>query len=477
LWPDPVPDEVRFEVDDFLHECIAILNRCSNINDEQLLLKAFELALEDKSESPSILFSLLALVLVSSPKEDVAAVTAYQTKSAITVYFTKNDLSEGAIQHVNDLAKLVRNTALDQKVNLKEFYKRFFKIVLPYCQGKIFRRLDEMRKRLDSTKRGDDFVLSTFDDLLGIYQGLRSDPNAPEQPKGNADKEAIRLSVSNNLYEGLCDVLKSVKIEATSDLFNISADTFVPLAAHAYIVGYASINTVIARSSASLVPLMRSFQKVGDYFRCATGLFRATTDSVTSRRLFAELTVVPVHSVPPIERTMKEDWMHVLRVIWFRQTGHLLPITKGQWLAKNTHGMALYQKHPKQKFVAHAELTLMTAVVDEYHRTPTVVGVSKACCGFCTAFVDGVNQYREKTNSSTWHMPGSHGNCYVCQFPSVSEKSLVAGMAHLQEYLESKIVDLIRESIPLYQTETPPPQWSNPEESHPPNGSNFPFFG
>jgi hypothetical protein len=455
-----------------LHECIGILNRCSRVNDEDL--KSFELALENKSDTHSILFSLLALVLVANPREDVAAVTAYQTKQdGITVYFTKNHMSEGTINHVNKLKTLVQNTARDPQVTLPEFYQSFFEIVLPYCRGKIFRRLDDMRKRLDVTKKPDDIVNSTFDDLLEIYHRFQSDRTPPYKAKGNADKEAIRLSASNDLYDGLCEVLESVKMEAGCDLFNITSQDFVPLTAHAYIVGYASINTLIAKSSVNLVPLLRSFQKVGDYFRCATKLFRAITDSVLSRRRFAELKVVSIESIAPIERVLNMNWMLVLRCIWHRRTGRPFPITKGQWLANHSNGMALYEKYPKQKFVAHAELTLIKAIVENHRRLPTVIGVSKACCGFCTGFVDGVNQYREQTKLSTWHLPGSHGNCYVCQLPSVTKRSLLAGTAQLKEYLESKVVNLITESVPLFMSETPP-QWSSSETSQDPNASIFP---
>lgn len=450
-------------MDDFLHECIGILNRCCKVNEEDL--NFFELSLEDKSHSHSILFSLLALVLVANPREDVAAVTAYQTKQeGITVYFTKNDLSQGTINHVNNLKALVQTTALDPQVTLQKFHELFFEIVVPYCRGKIFRRLEEMRKRLEVTKKSDDTVNSTFDDLLEIYHRFQSDQTPSYNAKGHADKEAIRLSASNDLFDGLCEVLDSVKMEAACDLFNITPRDFVPLAAHAYIVGYASINTVIAKSSVNLLPLLRSLQKVGDYFRCATRLFRAITESPLSRRRFAELKVVAIASIAPIERDLNMNWMLVLRCIWHRRTARPFPITKGQWLANHSNGMALYEKHRKQKFVAHAELTLMTAIVEDHRRLPTVIGVSKACCGFCTAFVNGVNQYRDQTKLSTWHLPGSHGNCYVCQLPSVSDRSLLAGMAQLKEYLESKVVDLITKAIPLFMSETPP-QWSSSEGS------------
>jgi len=54
--------------------------------------KSFELAFEDNSDTHSIPFPLLAIVLVANSREEVAAVTAYQTKQDMIVYFTKNDV-------------------------------------------------------------------------------------------------------------------------------------------------------------------------------------------------------------------------------------------------------------------------------------------------------------------------------------------------------------------------------------------------
>jgi hypothetical protein len=94
-----IPSEIRNEDNDFLYEIISILNRIGDTNDEKT--KSFEMTLEDKRDSYSILYSLLALILVSKAKEDVAAVTVCQKRDSITMYYAKNDLTTETIAHVD----------------------------------------------------------------------------------------------------------------------------------------------------------------------------------------------------------------------------------------------------------------------------------------------------------------------------------------------------------------------------------------
>ena len=70
-----IPDDIRFDRNDYLYECILIFNCCERFNDDEI--KDFELILEDKKDSHSILFSLLALIIVEHVIEDIAVVTDY----------------------------------------------------------------------------------------------------------------------------------------------------------------------------------------------------------------------------------------------------------------------------------------------------------------------------------------------------------------------------------------------------------------
>ena len=109
-----VPDYIRFDGNDYLYECISILNHCEKFNDDEV--KDFELILEDKKDRHSILFSLLALIIVERSMEDVATVTVYQCKDDLTVYYNKNDLSNKDNEHVDNVNRLVRNTAHDKQI-------------------------------------------------------------------------------------------------------------------------------------------------------------------------------------------------------------------------------------------------------------------------------------------------------------------------------------------------------------------------
>jgi len=469
-----IPWEIRNEDNDFLYETISLLNRIAKVNDE--VFKSFELALEDKRESHSILYSLLALVIVSNAKEDVAAVTSYQKRDSITFFYTKNDLSESTVDHVEKLASLAKTAARDTKMKSIDFNKAFIRHVFAYCKPKIQRRLSDLRDRLTKTKPPTDVVPSTYEDLLSRYKSLESDPSVSSAPKSTADKEALHYSKTGNVFDGLYKTLRSLHQEVTTDVFGaLSADTFLGLSMHCYVVGYASANLDIAKTSPNLVPIMRACQKVGDYYRCGHRLFRAINKSAASRIRFKNLVVQYIASPEELQKEIDPDYLHVLECVWWRRKGTFLPITRGQFLAKYQKGIKQYGTWPTQKFVAHAEITLITELVDKYRYTPTVVGVSKNCCAICTAFVEGVNNSRAKQTLSEWHLPGSHGNHYNVQLPTVQNSSLRDGIEHLGGYLQDKLVRLIEECIPANTSETPP-YWSSSDTEYSPEGHHFPIW-
>ena len=174
-----------------------------------------------------------------------------------------------------------------------------------------------------------------------------------------------------------------------------------------------------------------------------------------------------VTSPDELQKEIEPDYLHVLECVWWRRKGTFLPITRGQFLAKYQKGIALYGRWSTQKFVAHPEITLITELVDKYRFTPTVVGVSKNCCAICTTFIEGVNNSRAKYKLSQWHLPGSHGNHYNVQLPSVKDSSLRAGVEHLVEYLQDKLVQRIEDCVPQNASETPP-YWSSSETEYSP---------
>src|SRR5208282_5617919 len=175
-----------------------------------------------------------------------------------------------------------------------------------------------------------------------------------------------------------------------------------------------------------------------------------------------------------LHNKIEPNYWHVLECVWWRRKGTFLPITRGQFLAKYQKGIQQYGNWPMQKFVAHAEITLITELIDKYRVAPTVVGVSKNCCAICTEFIEGVNNSRAKKKLSKWHLPGSHGNHYNVQFPSVKDSSLLAGVEHLAEYLQDKLVQLIEDCVPPNASETPP-YWSSSETEYSPEGDIYPL--
>ena len=235
----------------------------------------------------------------------------------------------------------------------------------------------------------------------------------------------------------------------------MSAEAFCRLAAHSYIVGYSALNLEITTTCPTPVPIMRSCQKVGDYFRCAARLYRSITQSPKSRQSFAQLRVVPVSPPSPQAHTIDPNYWHVLECVWWREKGTFLPVTRVQFLSSYQKSMKKYGTWENQEFNQHAEITLISGLVELHRKTPTVIGVSKNCCGLCTAFIEGVNKY--KGDGLKWSSPSSHGNRYNVSLPNVQETSLLRGLDAMKEYIcERVIVRIIQGCVPDNTTETPP---------------------
>jgi hypothetical protein len=450
------------------------LNRCEQFVDDEA--KEFEEAMEDKRDEHTILFFLLALVAVQRKDGDVAAIAAYAYKDSITLFYTKNDLTKEDKDHVQSLVRLVQNAAKDTQTTRLQFNERMFQLVVPYCSGKLFDRLNALQSELKRKKKPTETVPSSAEDLIARYTSLKCDATAPQETKTASDREAKRNSKSQNIYDGLIKTFESLQKEVCDrDLSKLSPSEIVAIAAHSYIVGYASINLEIVADSPLLVKIIRSAQKVGDYFRCATRLYRAIVQSHNTRRRFSKINVIAIDPPEPQYRSLQLDWYHVLECVWYRHVGGFLPITRGQFMSKYATGLRKYAEWGEQKFVAHAEVTLITSLVEVHRMHPTVIGVSKSCCGLCTAFISGVNNYRASRNYTTWEPPGSHGNHYNCQIPNVSEGSLLAGAREVNDYINLRIIGLVRDCIPVNKTETPP-QWSGSESGESPTASLYPLM-
>lgn len=65
-----------------------------------------ELSSTDERDQKHILFNWIALSLVCRSHGDVAAVTAYQRKGGVFVYWTKNTITEEDMLHVNEFSRL-----------------------------------------------------------------------------------------------------------------------------------------------------------------------------------------------------------------------------------------------------------------------------------------------------------------------------------------------------------------------------------
>ena len=175
----------------------------------------------------------------------------------------------------------------------------------------------------------------------------------------------------------------------------------------------------------------------------------------------------------PPKHTIDANYWHVLECVWWRQKGTFLQVTRGQFLSKNEKSIKKYGTWENREFNPHAEITLIGALVDIHRKTPTVIGVSKNCCGLCTPFIEGVNKLYED-DGLKWSPPGSHGNHYNVSLPNVQEKSLLKGLDAMKEYIYGRVIRMIEGCVSDNTTETPP-YWyrSDPDSDHPPIASTY----
>jgi hypothetical protein len=304
-------------------------------------------------------------------------------------------------------------------------------------------------------------VPSSFEDLLEQYRIRGLDPYRKKIPTSTAEREAATLSPTGDMYDGLALCLDSVLLEITAvNLADMTPDALSSLAAHAYIVGYSRVNLNISETCPNLVPIMRACQKLGDYFRCAARLWGSITESKKSRHRFAKFDVVQVSPPAPDKKEVDPNYWQVLECVWWRRKGTFMPMTRGHFLAKYQRSINKYGQWPVQEFVPPAKITLITALVDKYRRSPTIIGVSKDCCGLCTPFIQGVND--AQTGNLQWTLSGSHGNHYNVALPNVKDTTLLAGVEALKEHIYDRVIELIEGCVPDYRSETPP-YWSSSE--------------
>ena len=395
-----------------------------------------------------ILYGFLALSLVREKEQDVAAIAIYHFKDTVEVYYTKNTMKQADVDHANELAELIRSTAKDC-LNTIDFFDQYFELILRNCKGKFMRRFGDFKHEVTRPKPQDEIVPCSAADLLNTFAGLFSS-HTPFSVRNKADKDACSFSETGNLYEGLHILLNAV----IDNIYALQTyDEYIVFAAHAYIIAQSSVTRALVEATPPLGRLVEACEKFGLYFRGATRLYNAISQSSEARVKYSTFSLNKIDPLPSKQVHVETDWYYILQCIYFRETGRIIPVSKATFTRHYARSLKTYEQYPLQPYLPHCETTLITELTKT--RGTTELGVSKACCGCCTAFIDGFNQHRRDHSESAWVVGGCHGKIYNWLPVSSVDGSSRAGMDSVRRWLQRAIVTIINESAYRSTTESP----------------------
>jgi hypothetical protein len=449
---------IKNEEREFFYEALLLLERSQNkdVNDGE---EEHPDEITDVSSKDIILYAFLALSLVKDAERDVAAVAVYEMKDSVRVFYTKNRLNEGDIAMANQLVDIVRTAARDSTMTASAFHELYFQHLTEKCTSKFLRRFDAMKKDVFKTRKRDDVMPSTaaeLEDLLEAY--VRSGTKRTVQSR--ADTVAATFSKDGNIYKGVKKALSAIRKHV---LIEQTLHSYIKLAVWSWVVASSSVLNHIVKQAPTYKPLILSMQKYGDYYRGASQLFKTVTQSNTIRIYYSNIHITAIERPPPLPVKFEKDWFHVLQVLYYRARGTQIPIQKGQFMECFGSAVNAYETgdSEKQNFLPHCETTLIRHLTPK--PGPTELGVSKACCALCFAYIRGVNKYRKSRGQSQWVVGGSHLKLYLWQCMPETEESLAAGEASVKKLVFDKIVKQIDECTRGI-TESPPQFWS-PEDN------------
>src|SRR5579859_4298412 len=238
-YPCNVSEEAKTEQREFLYESIALLTLCEKrkmqsdtIDDNEEIVEQRILGDHKLASSHRILHGFLSLLLVRQSQRDVAAAAIYITRDKVTVYWTKNEVDDDDLRHAEQVKSLVTKTAHDRSITLKEFYDRYFDIVITGCHDKFIQRWETLRNYLRLKSIVDEVSLSAASGLLVTLDALAKYRRNIYTVRCNADREAASYSSSNNVYDGLANALQELINFAKGDDRTYGRAQFIRIAAY-----------------------------------------------------------------------------------------------------------------------------------------------------------------------------------------------------------------------------------------------------
>lgn len=444
-----IDPHVQNEERDFVDEAIAFLRCVHKVNmrtersSDEWKSRMHELT--NRQRKHLVLYNRIATTIVRETHGDVAAVTVYRLKDekGAMVYYAKNAISTDDLKHINQFAEIVRKAAC-QPISRSEFQTRYFQLLFENCRGKLDRRFQEVRDVLLNKEYGNSRSLP-IEQLKIVLENNLKEPSIDPfggREKGNADKEALKLTGVENIYTALIMILNSMEVYVRSPA---TVEVVQSLSGQAWIIGR-SVAFEETKKTAVALLVQNVCQKFGEYYRGTSQLHEILYD----HRWNKSLRNVQFRAVPPAEPqkpVLNSDWYRVLETIYTRATGKPMAVSSGR-LSQRLQGVVNEYRSwcspDRSAFVRHAEVQLIEYLM-AHKMPPDVVGISKLCCSMCNAWIDNVNSHHY---IHLWRVSGCHGRLYPWgRNPDAHSEAGAAELA-VQHYVYQKIVDVVRPFIP-----------------------------
>src|SRR5579859_2324569 len=134
-------ESITREDRDFVHEGLALLYEMSSTPDDPYQWKVPE---TDDLIKHLSLYNWIALSIVRKAQRDVAAIAVSRARRHMTVFYAKNQIEPEDVEHAEQFANLIRNTAQKQ-TGEQALSKAYFQMMLSNCTDKVLRRYGEFK--------------------------------------------------------------------------------------------------------------------------------------------------------------------------------------------------------------------------------------------------------------------------------------------------------------------------------------------
>jgi hypothetical protein len=376
----------------------------------------------------------LALFMVREAKGDVAAVHLHMKEiGRYDVLVTKNKTNVADQLHMSKLLGLFYGNILERYADFDSFAEAALKIIIPFCMPKIRHRL----AALDTGFLGELAVAINVLEIpeyaawdTELRQGIAVDlkdilPELAGQPIHDSGDQIIlgaarsaKLGLAQTIQSVLCSVKETVgrREELLSAGTEDSRDAIFQLMGWANALHRSNIRQDVfqrlecnADQHQKLDTLVANLGKAGAYWSGLNHLWQNITQPCQGGKEPFSLDAIMINA-SPIRIPLVKDVYKALEEFSSSSSGFRQPLGLSKQRLDTVWGNLVVQD--TEEIPYHCELRLADAL-KERGITQGAMGVSRACCKFCTTALRGMNYQRR----IDWKTSGEHDYVYMSVLP------------------------------------------------------------